>query len=95
MKCLFQWCTNILSIIYVVVLYCQTRILATNNINILPQTDKILVLKNGEILAMGTFDELMNTNGTFADLIKEHHRTNSDEDNKQTTGKLGYIDRKH
>ena len=50
----------------------QTRILVTHGIQFLPQTDLIVVMKNGEISETGTYDELLNKDGAFADFLNTY-----------------------
>ncbi|KAK2857444.1 hypothetical protein Q7C36_005363 [Tachysurus vachellii] len=47
----------------------KTRILVTHGTNFLPQADLILVLVEGEITESGSYQELLNRNGAFADFI--------------------------
>ena len=57
------------------ILYCcchvfgQTRLLVTNSVAYLQQMDTIVVLKNGEISEMGTFQELLSHKAAFAEFI--------------------------
>ena len=50
----------------------QTRILVTHGIQFLPQTDFIVVMKNGEISETGTYDKLLNKDGAFADFLNTY-----------------------
>ncbi|TRY81629.1 hypothetical protein DNTS_014478 [Danionella cerebrum] len=47
----------------------KTRVLVTHGMSFLPQADLILVLVNGEISERGSYKELLNRNGAFADFI--------------------------
>ena len=49
----------------------KTRILVTHGIGYLPQMDQIVVLKDGKISEIGTYDELMNNRGAFAEFLIE------------------------
>ena len=44
----------------------KTRIVVTNAVNFLAQVDEILVIKDGEIAERGTYQELLNQQGPFA-----------------------------
>jgi ABC-type multidrug transport system fused ATPase/permease subunit len=44
----------------------KTRIVVTNAVNFLAQVDEILVVKDGEIAERGTYQELLNQQGPFA-----------------------------
>ena len=50
----------------------QTRVLVTHGIGFLSAVDKIIVMKNGEILEMGSFCQLMDHNGAFADFLRNY-----------------------
>lgn len=45
----------------------------------LPQTDAVFMIKDGCISESGTFTDLLNKNGTFADYVR-HHMKESDTD---------------
>uniref|UniRef100_A0AAR2L873 ABC-type glutathione-S-conjugate transporter n=1 Tax=Pygocentrus nattereri TaxID=42514 RepID=A0AAR2L873_PYGNA len=47
----------------------KTRVLVTHGMSFLPQADLILVLVDGEITESGSYQELLNRNGAFADFI--------------------------
>ncbi|KAI0210099.1 hypothetical protein LSAT2_005164 [Lamellibrachia satsuma] len=47
----------------------KTRLLVTNSVAYLQQMDAIVVLKNGEISEMGTFQELLSYKAAFAEYI--------------------------
>ncbi|XP_007248892.3 multidrug resistance-associated protein 1 [Astyanax mexicanus] len=48
----------------------KTRVLVTHGTSFLPQADLILVLVDGEITESGSYQELLNRNGAFADFIR-------------------------
>lgn len=51
----------------------RTRLLATNNIAILPEVDQIVVLSaGGTISEVGSYRQLMANSGKFADFVREH-----------------------
>ncbi|XP_074036465.1 multidrug-Resistance like Protein 1 isoform X3 [Leptinotarsa decemlineata] len=50
----------------------KTRVLVTHAITYLPQTDKILVLKSGEISESGTYQELLDRKEAFAEFLLQH-----------------------
>lgn len=49
--------------------FSKTRVLVTHGMSFLPQADLILVLVDGEISERGSYQELLNRNGAFADFI--------------------------
>ncbi|KAL5009946.1 hypothetical protein ScPMuIL_012251 [Solemya velum] len=61
----------------------KTRILVTHGVQWLPHVDKIIVLTNGEISEMGTYDELMDHNGPFADYLRTYLNVNDDSDEEE------------
>ncbi|XP_030063833.1 ATP-binding cassette sub-family C member 3 isoform X2 [Microcaecilia unicolor] len=50
----------------------KTRILVTHGINFLPQTDHIIVLVDGKISEMGSYQELLKENGAFAEFLRNY-----------------------
>lgn len=50
----------------------KTRILVTHGITYLPHTDKIFVLKDGEVSESGTYHELLDKKGSFAEFLVQH-----------------------
>uniref|UniRef100_A0A8B9S531 ABC-type glutathione-S-conjugate transporter n=1 Tax=Apteryx owenii TaxID=8824 RepID=A0A8B9S531_APTOW len=50
----------------------KTRVLVTHTINILPQVDNIVVLVDGTISEVGSYQELLQKNGTFAEFLHSH-----------------------
>ncbi|XP_032455621.1 multidrug resistance-associated protein 1 isoform X6 [Nasonia vitripennis] len=50
----------------------KTRILVTHGITYLPEVDNIVVLKDGEITECGTYKELLEKRGAFADFLVQH-----------------------
>lgn len=50
----------------------RTRVLVTHGITYLPQTDKIVVLKDGEISEIGSYQELLDKKGDFSDFLMQH-----------------------
>ncbi|CAG2109651.1 unnamed protein product [Medioppia subpectinata] len=58
----------------------KIRILVTNCVSILPNVDQIVVIKNGYVSELGTFDELISKNGYFAEFVTEYLLKESDND---------------
>nr|XP_008197317.1 PREDICTED: multidrug resistance-associated protein 1 isoform X4 [Tribolium castaneum] len=50
----------------------KTRVLVTHGITYLPQTDKIIVLKDGEVSEGGTYQELLDKKGAFSEFLLQH-----------------------
>ncbi|CAD6208432.1 GSCOCT00003444001.2-RA-CDS [Cotesia congregata] len=50
----------------------KTRVLVTHGITYLPDVDNIFVLKDGEITESGTYKQLMEKRGAFADFLIHH-----------------------
>uniref|UniRef100_A0A8C3AG31 Multidrug resistance-associated protein 1 n=1 Tax=Cyclopterus lumpus TaxID=8103 RepID=A0A8C3AG31_CYCLU len=63
----------------------KTRVLVTHGLSYLPQTDLILVMVEGEITEMGSYQHLMATEGAFA----EFQRTYAAVDHNNDDGKIG------
>lgn len=49
----------------------KTVLLATHAIHVLPQTDRIITMLDGEIVEAGTYDELERADGAFSKLVEE------------------------
>ncbi|XP_029673303.1 multidrug resistance-associated protein 1 isoform X3 [Formica exsecta] len=50
----------------------KTRILVTHSITYLPEVDNIIVLKDGEITESGTYKQLLEKKGAFAEFLVHH-----------------------
>ena len=50
----------------------KTRVLVTHGITFLPQTNNIYVMKMGEISENGTYQELLQQKGAFAEFLVQH-----------------------
>uniref|UniRef100_A0A663N781 Multidrug resistance-associated protein 1 n=1 Tax=Athene cunicularia TaxID=194338 RepID=A0A663N781_ATHCN len=50
----------------------KTRVLVTHAINYLPQMDTILVMSDGEISEMGSYQELLKQDGAFAEFLRTY-----------------------
>ncbi|XP_054157502.1 ABC transporter C family member 3-like [Oppia nitens] len=50
----------------------KTRILVTNQLFVLPNVDLIVILKDGKISSMGAYNQLLNNDNDFAELIKQY-----------------------
>ena len=60
----------------------KTRILVTHSVSYLPQMDNIIVLKDGVISESGTYTELLENRGAFAEFLVQYL---SEEDSDETT----------
>uniref|UniRef100_A0A8C3KPC2 ABC-type glutathione-S-conjugate transporter n=1 Tax=Calidris pygmaea TaxID=425635 RepID=A0A8C3KPC2_9CHAR len=50
----------------------KTRVLVTHTVNILPQVDNIVFLVDGTISEIGSYQELLQRNGAFAEFLHSH-----------------------
>lgn len=50
----------------------KTRIMVTHGVHWLPLVDSIIVLIDGKITEMGTYDELLSHDGAFAQFLKTY-----------------------
>ncbi|XP_067139263.1 multidrug resistance-associated protein 1-like [Centruroides vittatus] len=69
----------------------KTRVLVTHAVSVLPEVDMIVVLKDGKIQEMGTYKELLEKGGSFAEFLQEHLRTENvvtDKENEETDPKI-------
>ncbi|MGH0129637.1 UNVERIFIED_CONTAM: hypothetical protein FKN15_048342 [Acipenser sinensis] len=72
------------------VLQSKTRVLVTHGLSYLPQVDLILVLVDGEITEMGSYQELLNRQGAFAEFLHTYANAEKDkgeEDSNSPTSK--------
>ncbi|XP_009882172.1 PREDICTED: multidrug resistance-associated protein 1-like, partial [Charadrius vociferus] len=58
----------------------KTRILVTHNLTLLPHTDLIIVMEEGRISQMGTYQELLSKRANFAELIQVFSAEHSSEE---------------
>ncbi|KAI4461008.1 atp-binding cassette sub-family c [Holotrichia oblita] len=61
----------------------KTRVLVTHGITYLPQTDKILVIKDGEVSETGTYQQLLDKKGAFSDFLMQHITEAGEEDDEE------------
>lgn len=50
----------------------KTKLLVTHGITYLPQTEHILVIKDGQVSESGTYKELLDKKGAFAEFLLQH-----------------------
>ncbi|MCJ8738368.1 hypothetical protein PDJAM_G00034890 [Pangasius djambal] len=62
----------------------KTRILVTHGISFLPQVDNIMVLVEGRVSEMGSYQDLLNENGTFAEFLRNYSVEDIMEDDEVT-----------
>ena len=65
----------------------QTRVLVTHGVNWLPLVDQIVVMVNGRISELGSYQELLSHDGAFAKFLKTY-LTQADDDEDDQEGKL-------
>lgn len=58
----------------------QTRVLVTHGIGFLPQCDKIIVMEEGQITEIGSYAELIDNDGAFAEFIRTFINVQEDEE---------------
>lgn len=74
----------------------KTRILVTHQLQILPKTDLIVFLKDGEISEIGTYDKLMDSQKEFYSLIKSHvSETLKENEQKKSEEEAQHVDKKN
>ncbi|XP_078081989.1 ATP-binding cassette sub-family C member 3 isoform X2 [Mustelus asterias] len=62
----------------------KTRVLVTHGISFLPQVDQIMVLVNGKVSEMGSYQELQNQNGAFAEFLRNYAQRDEVEEDEPT-----------
>lgn len=63
----------------------QTRILVTHSISFLPQVDHIIVLVDGQISEMGSYQELLKQNKAFAEFLRNYAMDEHIEEDEPTS----------
>lgn len=58
----------------------KTRILVTNQLNILSYVDQIIVLDEGRVVERGTYEELLSKDTDFSDLLKKYSNDESEDE---------------
>ena len=51
---------------------CQTRILVTHGLTYLPRCDRVVVMSDGRISEVGSYNELLNSEGGFAEFVRNY-----------------------
>ncbi|XP_027033322.1 ATP-binding cassette sub-family C member 3 isoform X2 [Tachysurus fulvidraco] len=62
----------------------KTRILVTHSISFLPQVDNIMVIVEGRVSEMGSYQDLLNENGAFAEFLRNYTLEEIMEDDEVT-----------
>ncbi|KAK3559875.1 hypothetical protein QTP86_026191, partial [Hemibagrus guttatus] len=62
----------------------KTRLLVTHSISFLPQVDNIMVLVEGRVSEMGSYQVLLNENGAFAEFLRNYTLEDIMEDDEVT-----------
>ena len=63
----------------------QTRILVTHGISFLPRVDCIVVLKNGQVSEVGTYQQLLDENGAFSEFLRTYLAEEKEEEDVEIT----------
>ncbi|KAK9326402.1 P-loop containing nucleoside triphosphate hydrolase protein [Lipomyces orientalis] len=66
----------------------RTRILATNAITVLSQASNIVMLRDGEIIEQGTYEEVMTSKAEIYNLIKEFGKKTVTEEEERTESQV-------
>lgn len=69
----------------------QTRILVTHGIGFLPQVDHIVVLADGKISEMGSYQELLKQNKAFAEFLRNYALDENTEEDELTSTVLLFL----
>ncbi|XP_054614670.1 multidrug resistance-associated protein 1 [Dunckerocampus dactyliophorus] len=71
----------------------KTRVLVTHGLSYLPQVDLILVMVDGEITEVGSYQQLMATDGAFSEFLRTYagveHEDNNDSETAPKSGSKG------
>lgn len=69
----------------------QTRILVTHGISFLPQVDHIVVLVDGKISEMGSYQDLLKQNKAFAEFLRNYALDEDIEEDEPTSTVLLFL----
>uniref|UniRef100_A0AAQ4PSX5 ATP-binding cassette, sub-family C (CFTR/MRP), member 3 n=1 Tax=Gasterosteus aculeatus aculeatus TaxID=481459 RepID=A0AAQ4PSX5_GASAC len=70
----------------------KTRILVTHGISFLPQVDNIMVIVEGRVSEMGSYQELLKQNGAFAEFLRTYALEDIVEDEEEASGAASLSD---
>jgi len=71
----------------------KTRLFALNSVSFLPKCDRIIVIKDGRITNIGTYEELSSSNNsTFNELVKEFEMKQEQEEMDAVDGEVEELD---
>ncbi len=62
----------------------QTRVLVTHGLSYLPQADLILVMVDGNVTEMGSYQQLMARDGAFAEFLRTYAAVDHTDNNGET-----------
>ncbi|XP_059804131.1 ATP-binding cassette sub-family C member 3 isoform X2 [Hypanus sabinus] len=62
----------------------KTRVLVTHGISFLPQVDRIVVLVDGKVSEMGSYQELQKQNGAFAEFLRNYAQQDEVDEDEAT-----------
>ena len=66
----------------------QVRILVTHGVGFLPQCDKIVVMDEGRITEVGSYSELIDQDGSFAEFLRNYATREDNEEGDPGTSLL-------
>ena len=64
----------------------QARVLVTHGIGFLPQCDKIVVMVDGKITETGSYTELIENNGAFAEFLRNYSNVENEGEEEEEDG---------
>lgn len=71
----------------------QTRVFVTNSITYLSKMDHIVVLRHGRISEQGSYHELLQQNGAFAEFISNYLAEDHSDDDKDEDSESNPVSR--
>ena len=57
--------------------------MVTNSLSFLPQVDEIIMMDNGTIKEMGTYNKLIEKDGMFSNFVKSYFATKKEEEEEE------------
>ena len=62
---------------FIILFHAQVRVLVTHGIKFLPSCDVVIMMSDGIITEAGTYGELINSKGAFAEFLETYQSTNN------------------
>ena len=69
----------------------QARLLVTHGIGFLPQCDQIVVMVEGKVTEVGTYNTLVENNGAFAEFLRTYSNMDREKEEEEEEAPGNYM----